>query len=465
MKTLLDRILSALVPILAVVLLNSCATTPGLDGEDYATVAHRNGREPNPVIVIPGILGSRLVADDGKVVWGAYGIGAISHGSAGGRRSMALPMRQNTQLVSLTDNVRADGTLDRLTLSPGIGLKAYHGLLKALVIGGYRDEKHRPPDAGEHISCFEFGYDWRRSNAENATALSKFIKEKRSFIRAERKRRGLPEREIKFDIVAHSMGGLVARYYMMYGDTPPPTDGTRPQVTWVGTRNVHRLIQVGTPNGGSAQAILQLKDGMALSSFVPKFQAAVIGTMPSAYELLPRAADQPLIDEAGKSLDPFDPDVWDRYQWGLADPAQDKYLHQLLPDVSDRATRLKIALDHQRKTLAAAKAFQRALDCRCSLPPGVKMHAFVGDASPTISQLRVSSDGSLTTVAHLPGDNTVSVRSALAKTPDDRPGPIPWTSVHTINAPHISLAVQPEFIHQLLGLLLDLPESNTISKP
>lgn len=465
MQTTRDRIFSALVPVLAVVLLSGCAVTPGLDREDYSTLAQLNGREPNPVIVIPGILGSRLVSTDGKVVWGAYGIGAIRHGSATGRRAMALPMRRNAEIGSLTDDVREDGTLDRLTLSPGIGVNAYRGLLRALVIGGYRDEKHRPPAADEHISCFEFGYDWRHSNAQSAVALGKFIEEKRRFIRAERKRRGLPEREIKFDIVAHSMGGLVARYYMMYSDAPPPKDGTRPQVTWDGAKNVHRLIQVGTPNSGSAQAILQLKDGMALSSFVPKFQSAVIGTLPSAYELLPRADDQPLIDESGKQLDPFDPSVWERYQWGLADPSQDKYLQQLLPDVPNRPDRLNIALDHQRKSLAGAKAFHAALDCRCTLPPGVTMHAFVGDAKPTVSQLRVSADGSLTPVAHLPGDNTVTVRSALSKTPDDLPGSIPWTSSHSINASHMTLPIQPEFIHQLLGLLLDLPNTQTTRKP
>lgn len=465
MNTRIDRILASMAVALTVILLNSCASTAGLDDEDYASVARLNKREPNPVIVIPGILGSRLVSDDGKVVWGAYGIGAIRHGSANGRRALALPMRRNSGLGSLTDEVQQDGTLDRLTLSPGIGLKAYHGLLKALVIGGYRDDKNRPPKAGEHISCFEFGYDWRRPNAENAAALGKFIEETRRFIRAERIRRGLPEREIKFDIVAHSMGGLVGRYYMMYGDATPPTDGTRPQVTWAGARSVHRFIQVGTPNNGSAEAILQLKDGMVLSSFVPKFQAAVIGTFPSTYELLPRAADQPLVDALGRQLDPFDPAVWKRYQWGLAAPSQDKYLQQLLPGTRDRATRLEIALDHQRKSLAAAKAFQMALDCRCTLPAGVTMHAFVGNAKPTVSQLQVMADGSLTPIAYQHGDNTVTARSALARTPDDRPGPIPWTSVHTINAPHMTLPVQPDFIRQLLAILLDLPDTEASTRP
>ena len=61
---------------------------------------------------------------------------------------------------------------------------------------------------------------------------------------------------------------------------------------------------------------------------------------------------------------PFDSAVWQRYRWGLADPYQDKFLQQLLPDIPNRTERLKIALVHQRKSLASAKAFHAALDCR-----------------------------------------------------------------------------------------------------
>lgn len=440
--------------LLITLLITGCSSQAGL--ESYSDLATKAGREPNPVIVIPGILGTRLVdSSTGRVAWGAYGPGAIHHGTANGRRSLALPMRMGSDHVSLTDEVQPDGTLDRLTLGGSIGIKAYHNLLRALVIGGYRDENRRRPGANEHISCFEFSYDWRRSNAESAAALGRFIEEKRRFIIAERKRRGLAHKEIKFDLVAHSMGGLVARYYLMFGDAPPPSDGSRPQVTWAGAKHVRRLIQVGTPNSGSAQALLQLRNGMALSPLVPRFQAAVIGTMPAAYELLPRAADQPLIDEMGNPLDPFDLTVWQRYRWGLADPAQDKYLQQLLPDVTDRATRLDIALDHQRKSLAAAKAFHTALDCRCTLPPGLTMHAFVANASPTVSQVRVSPDGTLTSITHQPGDNTVTVRSALSLTPDEKSGPIPWTSIHTIHSSHMTMPIQSEFIRQLLDLLLE----------
>lgn len=460
----IHEILRMIIPVIfGTAWLTGCADTRSFPPEEsYAALARQNRREPNPVIVIPGILGSKLVDDaSGRVVWGSFGTDAIHHRSAAGRRALALPMRKGASLTSLTDDVRVDGTLGRLSLAPGLGVNAYARLLKALAIGGYRPENKGGTDAGEHLTCFEFGYDWRKSNATNAAALDDFIHEKTRLIQADSLRRHGVRKEVKFDIVAHSMGGLLARYYLMYGRQPLRTDGLHPQVTWAGAKHVKRLIQVGSPNGGSVQAIQQMRNGMALNPLLPKFQSAVIGTFPSVYELLPRSIDRPLVDGSGKFIDPFDATVWEKFGWGLADPAQDRYLQQLLPNIANPAERRIIALDHQRKALDSAKAFQAALDCRCHLPAGVEMHTFYGDAVETDFRYQVDSFGRITAISKLPGDGTVIRRSAMLSAPDGGPGPIPWTSRHAIHASHMTLPVRPEFIHSLLPLLLNLPESHT----
>ena len=443
---------------------SSCSTSkPPEGGESYAVLAHANGREPNPVIVIPGILGTGLVdSRDAHIVWGSFGPGSVWHGSAEGRRSLALPMRQNAPLADINDDVRPGETLDRLSLFGGIGVDAYAKLLRALVIGGYRDEYRSRPNSPEHVTCFQFGYDWRKSNADNAVALDDFIKEKSRLVEADYYRRHGRHKVAKFDIVAHSMGGLLARYYLMYGKEQPARDGSTKPVTWAGTRNVKRLIQVGTPNGGSALAILEMKNGIRLSPMLPKFQSAVIGTFPSVYELLPRNEDHPVIDESNNSIDIYDPEVWRKYQWGLADPAQDNYLKQLLPDEPDPQKRRDIALGHLRKSLASAKAFHAALDCQCEMPSDLEMHIYYGDSVSTPGQLKVDQNGNISTSSAIPGDNTVTRHSALFSLPDEQPGPIPWTSTHAIHASHAALPVQPEFIHSLLPLLLNLPESPTV---
>lgn len=460
----IHEILRMITPvILGAAWLTGCTSTKSFPPEEsYAALARKNHREPNPVIVIPGILGSKLVDDtSGRVVWGSFGTDAIHHRSATGRRALALPMGKWVSLASLSDDVRVDGTLGRVSLAPGLGVNAYARLLRALAIGGYRPENKSGADVGEHLTCFEFGYDWRKSNATNAAALDDFIREKSRLIQADSLRRHGIRKEVKFDIVAHSMGGLLARYYLMYGRQPLPTDGRQPQITWAGAEHVKRLIQVASPNGGSVQAIQQMRNGMTLNPLLPKFQSAVIGTFPSVYELLPRAMDLPLVDGSGNSIDPLSPAVWEEYEWGLADPAQDYYLQQLLPDIADATERRIIALDHQRKALVSAKAFQSALDCRCLLPAGLEMHTFYGDAVRTDSRYQVESRGRITAISKLPGDGTVTQRSAMFSAPDGGPGPIPWTSRHPIHASHMTLPVRPEFIHSLLPLLLNLSEYPT----
>ena len=98
------------------------------------------------------------------------------------------------------------------------------------------------------FTCFQFPYDWRRDNAENARRLHEFIREKRDYVQAELLRRyGIRRDDLRFDVIAHSMGGLLLRYYLEYGDQPLPEDGSAPRVTWAGAVNVAHAVLVATP--------------------------------------------------------------------------------------------------------------------------------------------------------------------------------------------------------------------------
>ena len=55
-----------------------------------------------------------------------------------------------------------------------------------------------------------FPYDWRQDNVVIARKLDALI---------EQLRRDYGDPQLKVDLVAHSMGGLIARYYLQYGTT------------------------------------------------------------------------------------------------------------------------------------------------------------------------------------------------------------------------------------------------------
>lgn len=455
---------------------NSARTSPTPPdlGHIYGRTAQSDDRERNPIIVIPGVLGSRLVDDQSRrVVWGEFGGDGINPASAGGARLIALPMGQGQKLETLKDQIRVAGTLDALDvrfLGIPFQINAYRDLLTALGVGGYRDPETNLAnvDYGDQTySSFQFAYDWRRDNVENARLLNQFILEKKAYIEGERRKRyGNNFSPVRFDIVAHSMGGLVARYFLEYGDADLPDDGSAPKVTWAGAEHVDRLVMIATPNAGSLDAIKNLIHGESLSQFLPRYEPAVLGTMPALYQLLPRSRQNPVIAEGDRrGVDILDPKVWAQFRWGLLDPRQFHFLKELLPDVGDPNARLQIAYDHLTKCLNRAKAFHAALDTPASPPSGTSIHLIAGDAHPTISQFRVDGRGSLTVTEWQPGDGRVSRPSALM---DERDSigvkwsprlisPIKWSSVNFLFADHLGLTSDPGFTDNVLFLLLEAP--------
>ncbi|MGH8035065.1 MAG: esterase/lipase family protein, partial [Lysobacterales bacterium] len=111
--------------------------------------------------------------------------------------------------------------------------------------------------------------------------------------------RAWPQPVQELTLLAHSMGGLVARYYLRYG-TDDVLDGNDFPVTQAGASKVRTAVLLGTPNLGSVKSLHAFLIGtrVGLSTIAPE----VLATMPSIYQLFPHPVGNSLIGADGKEL-------------------------------------------------------------------------------------------------------------------------------------------------------------------
>ena len=459
-----------------------CEARPAADLHQlYDRTVRAASPERNPVVLIPGISGSRLVeAGSGRVAWGGFFGRGLDPDTPEGMRLLALPMRQGAALEELRDEVLPAGVLDRIQvefLGLPLELEAYARILSVLGAGGYRDESLGLSGAvdypEDHFTCFQFAWDWRLDLPANAARLEQFLDEKAEAVRRERDLRspGAAAAPVEFDVVAHSMGGLLLRWYQAFGAAALPPDGSLPSPSRAGAGRIGRAILVGPPNAGSLEALGSLLHGADLGTFLPRLEPGLIGTWPSVYQLLPRRRHGAVLGDTHgppAALDLLDPALWEEHGWGLLDARQDPVLARLLPDIRTPELRREVARDHLRKCLARAAVVQAALDDPRLQPAGPGLDLIAGDATPTASVSRLdSATGELLAIEWAPGDGTVTRASALL---DERAAggwqarlvsPIAWRRVLFLPEEHFRLTRDPAFADNVLFTLLEEPRSAT----
>jgi len=311
-----------------------------------------------PVVVIPGIMGSRLLRPDGTPVW-------LNLRNAIGHYDLTLPL--TLPLAESRDDLVPGPLLGTTAVMPRLfGFTEYYDLLDILASAGF--PAHSSGRDGHGPSHHVFSYDWRRDLVESARRLHDALE-------AMADARGDPG--ARFNLIGHSMGGLVARYYLRYGTAEP--DGG--PVTWAGARRIANLILVAVPNGGGIHALEAMLYGNRVGLSHTTLAAPVIARMPSVYQLMPPRGAAALLDDqlAPLDVDLHDPATWDRYGWGPFAPARRSL------DLADDGAREK-SRAFLEAALARSGAFHRALAREPETPCPVRVVLLGGDCLPTIAR-------------------------------------------------------------------------------
>jgi hypothetical protein len=435
----------------------------------YRSDAQQAELRGDSIIFVPGIEGSVLFDPaDGRLYWGAW-LGKAPNAARDPEalRKLAMPLELGKPLSQLEDELEAGPTMLDVQLgdnASGAHVRGYPGVFEGLMAqlqdpNAVLDRQRALPLISIRrgaVPIVQHGYDWRHDLSLEAANLHRTVL-------AAIERSDDPDRRV--DIVAHSMGGLLVRWYLRYGDQPLPDDGSLPQITWSGAQYVRRALLVSTPNSGAAVILVGLIEGDRPTLGVPHYPAALLGTFPSIYQMLPRTSDGNVRDaESGDPIDVFDVRTWERFGWGLLDAEQSEVLADLLPEIHDPRQRRRVARDHLQKLLLRAKAFQAALDAPASPPDSLRVHLFIGDNFATPATLAVDArSGKRTWVGAEPGDGRITRRSALRDLrPLNSPGrlqsSVDWHSVHFANADHVGIMSDPGFLDDALYLLLDAPD-------
>ena len=280
---------------------SSAPARPGARRSSSSYPAYSANRERVPVILIPGLLGSRLArADNGQELWP----GGTRKLLTSGYEDLALRIDPET-LEPIDDGLVASGLFDA-----AVGKDFYRRIVKELrEAGGYRLSRPGSKVVQQKARLYLFSYDWRQDNVVTVRKLDELI---------EQIRRDYDDPYLRVDIIAHSMGGLIVRYYERYG-TVDVLNGNAFPVTGLGLAKLRRVVLLGTPNQGTVTSLHKFLNGYRVG--LSALPTEGVATMPSTFQLFPHPLVDWVVNINGQPLnfDLFDVEFWRRYEWSIFD--------------------------------------------------------------------------------------------------------------------------------------------------
>ncbi|MDP3792701.1 MAG: alpha/beta fold hydrolase [bacterium] len=298
-----------------------------------------------PVLIIPGIAGSELKNGD-DLIWADLG-------------QMFLDI--NDEFLTENLGLDEDGQSINIGIQTGEAIEKVLGGVPVVNINIFEGLRLRLIDSGYSLNqdLFYFPYDWRLDLNGTASLLADKIEEIKSQTGAE-----------KINIVAHSMGGLLAKEYVRQNNKD----------------SIDKLIFVGTPHLGAPKAgkIILAGDRMGIP-WLEEDRIEEIGQHSiAAHELLP---DQSYFSAAGPYI---------KQTEALLDYSQTK---QLLLNEGSSPNVFTAAENFLNNNL-------ENLDFS-----GVNVYNIAGCAGGTQGGYEVRADGSIAFTKYRAGDQTVPLVS------------------------------------------------------
>jgi hypothetical protein len=215
------------------------------------------------VILLPGILGSVLKKGEREIwsPWTKMVPGTIL--SLGSSLQQLKLDCNDSDADEPRNRVQATELMPGAHLLPGLGKFDVYSKISDLVTD-YFDVTPGTVGSTEPANFFKFPYDWRLDNRYTAQLLKKLIDNHLYQWRKEKCK------DAKVILLAHSMGGLIARYYLEVLE---------------GWRDCRALITFGTPYRGSVNALNFLVNGYKKLPFLDLTEP--VRSFPSVYQLLP----------------------------------------------------------------------------------------------------------------------------------------------------------------------------------
>jgi hypothetical protein len=249
-----------------------------------------------PVIIVPGIKGS-LLKNAEKEYWGkSYRVAFLSTFD---ELQFPVGMQLDGNFADkfahfyATKGIREGGVMEKYCIALEFmnvwDVSIYKNIKNVLIeSGGYHFEK----------DLFMFSYDWRLDNRISAAQLSYRVKIYQdsyfNYLKGEifkndegglnkfLKKLGVNklltrDGRVKVNLIAHSMGGLVSRYYIQ---------------ALGGKDAVSKLVMLGTPNQGAMDSLKAVAEGEFPESIFHFYSKGstrpIIFSWPSTFQLLPR---------------------------------------------------------------------------------------------------------------------------------------------------------------------------------